>query len=222
MSIKILFDPETGKLLGGQAVGYDGVDKRIDIIARGNRSERNVEDLAEVEHAYAPPFSSAKDPVNIAGMVAGNVIAGTSEQISWTEVMSPEKKGLFLLDVRTEEEYSLSSIDGALNIPIDDLRRRMAELPTDKKIVVYCGVGFAPMSPNESSDNTTVRMSPTSREGTRPTLFRPASRATRISSPATMSGRMIRSTRPIPDGIRRRRCVPSTPRGCSVRDRSCA
>ncbi len=143
MTIKILFDPENGLVLGGQAVGYDGVDKRIDIIASIIGMGGTVDDLAEVEHAYAPPFSSAKDPVNIAGMVAGNIIAGTTEHVSWTEVFSAEKKeDLFLLDIRTEEEHALGTINGAKNIPLDDLRRRISEVPEDKKIIIFCGVGL--------------------------------------------------------------------------------
>jgi peroxiredoxin family protein/rhodanese-related sulfurtransferase/TusA-related sulfurtransferase len=118
------------------------VDKRIDLIASIIGMRGTIEDLAEVEHAYAPPFSSAKDPVNIAGMVAGNLIAGTSRMISWAEVMNSEKKGLFLLDVRTEEEYALGRIGEAVNIPLDDLRRRMGELPKERRIVVYCGIGL--------------------------------------------------------------------------------
>jgi len=143
MSIKILFNPENGRLLGGQAVGYEGVDKRIDLIASLIGMGGSVSDLAEIEHAYAPPFSSAKDPVNISGMVAENVITGTSRQISWTEVFNPEKKKeLFLLDVRTEEEHALGSIESAVNIPVDDLRRRIGELPRDRKIVLFCSVGL--------------------------------------------------------------------------------
>ncbi|WP_319562163.1 FAD-dependent oxidoreductase [Marispirochaeta sp.] len=143
MSIKILFNPENGRLLGGQAVGYEGVDKRIDLIASVIGMGGTVTDLAEVEHAYAPPFSSAKDPVNISGMVAENIMNGTSQQISWTEVFNPEKKkDLFLVDVRTEEEHSLGSIDSAITIPVDDLRRRIGELPKDKRIVLFCSVGL--------------------------------------------------------------------------------
>jgi NADPH-dependent 2,4-dienoyl-CoA reductase/sulfur reductase-like enzyme/peroxiredoxin family protein/rhodanese-related sulfurtransferase/TusA-related sulfurtransferase len=143
MSIKILFNPENGRLLGGQVVGYQGVDKRIDLIASIIGMGGSVSDLAEIEHAYAPPFSSAKDPVNISGMVAENLIKGTSRQISWTEVFNPEKKkDLFLLDVRTEEEHALGSIESAVNIPVDDLRRRIGELPRDRKIVLFCSVGL--------------------------------------------------------------------------------
>ncbi|ORC32677.1 pyridine nucleotide-disulfide oxidoreductase [Marispirochaeta aestuarii] len=143
MTIKILFNPEDGRLLGGQVVGYEGVDKRIDLIASIIGMGGNVSDLAEIEHAYAPPFSSAKDPVNISGMVAENVIKGTSLQASWTEVFNPEKKkDILLLDVRTEEEHALGSVESALNIPVDDLRRRIGELPRDRKIVLFCSVGL--------------------------------------------------------------------------------
>ncbi len=141
LTLKILFDPKSGKILGAQAVGHDGVDKRIDTIAGVLRSNGTVHDLAEIEHAYAPPYSSAKDPVNLAGFAAENILNKTMRPIRWNEIR-PDDPGAFLLDVRTPEEFRLGTIDGARNIPLDDLRTRLAEIPRDKRIIVFCGVGL--------------------------------------------------------------------------------
>jgi NADPH-dependent 2,4-dienoyl-CoA reductase/sulfur reductase-like enzyme/peroxiredoxin family protein/rhodanese-related sulfurtransferase/TusA-related sulfurtransferase len=141
MTIKISFCPNTGKLLGAQAVGYDGVDKRIDLLAEAIRRGCTVYDLAEIEHAYAPPFSSAKDPVNIAGMVAQNILDGTTKTIWWRELASGNKD-YFLLDVRNPEEFELGSIDSAINIPLDKLRQNIDKLPKGRPIAVFCGVGL--------------------------------------------------------------------------------
>lgn len=138
MTIKISFSPSDGRLLGAQVVGYEGVDKRIDLFAEAIRTKATVYDLAEIEHAYAPPYSSAKDPVNIAGMVAGNILDGTSKMVWWRDLNQDD----FLVDVRTKDEFGLGSIDGAVNIPLDDIRERMGELPQNKRIVVFCGVGL--------------------------------------------------------------------------------
>lgn len=138
MTIKISFSPSDGKLLGAQVVGYDGVDKRIDLFAEAIRSGSTVYDLADIEHAYAPPYSSAKDPVNIAGMVAENIIDGTSKMVWWRDISADD----FLLDIRMKDEFDLGSIDGAVNIPLDDLRDHINELPKNKRIVVFCGVGL--------------------------------------------------------------------------------
>jgi len=142
MSIKISFDPNNGKLLGAQAVGYEGVDKRIDLFAEAIRNGLTVFDLAEIEHAYAPPYSSAKDPVNIAGMVAENILDGTTKTMWWRDLNKYNEDELFLLDIRTADEFSLGSIHGAVNIPLDDIRDHIAEIPKDKKVVVFCGVGL--------------------------------------------------------------------------------
>jgi NADPH-dependent 2,4-dienoyl-CoA reductase/sulfur reductase-like enzyme/peroxiredoxin family protein/rhodanese-related sulfurtransferase/TusA-related sulfurtransferase len=142
MSIKISFDPKTGKLLGGQIVGYDGVDKRIDLLAEAVRNAYTVYDLTDIEHAYAPPFSSAKDPVNIAGFVAENILNGTMKTIWWREIVDSNADELFLIDVRTKDEYELGSIQGARNFPLDDIREYLNEIPKDKKLVVFCGVGL--------------------------------------------------------------------------------
>ena len=140
-SVKILFSPDDGKLYGAQIVGYAGVDKRIDVIASLLKSGGTVYDLAEIEHAYAPPFSSAKDPVNIAGFVADNILNGVMKIIHWHELESLEPNGVFLLDVRTPKEFQQGTIHGAVNIPHTELRDRLSELPKDKKIVVFCQVG---------------------------------------------------------------------------------
>jgi len=142
MSIKISFAPETGRLLGAQIVGFDGVDKRIDLLSSAIQRGASVYELAEIEHAYAPPYSSAKDPVNIAGMVAENILSGITVPISWREVSCAGTSEYFLLDIRTRDEHELGSIDGAINIPLDELRQHLDEIPRDKKIVAFCGVGL--------------------------------------------------------------------------------
>jgi len=142
MSIKISFSPETGRLLGAQIVGFDGVDKRIDLFSEAIRTGSTVYDLAEIEHAYAPPYSSAKDPVNIAGMVAENILDGTTQAIWWRTVLENIDNSMFLLDVRTCDEFQLGTIEGAVNIPLDELRQHLHELPRNRKMVVFCGVGL--------------------------------------------------------------------------------
>ena len=142
LSIKITFDPESGRLYGAQIVGYDGVDKRIDEMAQVIKHAGTIYDLMQVEHAYAPPFSSAKDPVAIAGYVADNIIAGRIRLVNWREIAEVKSGEVFILDVRTEDEFSLTSIPGAVHIPLDDLRDRLHEIPTDKPVYVYCAVGI--------------------------------------------------------------------------------
>lgn len=141
LTLKLIFDDQ-GRVLGAQGIGYDGVDKRIDVIAAVIRLKGTVEDLAELELAYAPPFSSAKDPVNMAGFTAQNVLAGRSHIISWQDVEDSRLEDAVLLDVRTEEEYSNGHLPGALNIPLDSLRERMGELDRSKPVVEYCQVGL--------------------------------------------------------------------------------
>jgi rhodanese-related sulfurtransferase len=133
---------DDGKVLGAQAVGYEGVDKRIDVIAAVIRLNGTVNDLAELELSYAPPYSSAKDPVNIAGYVAQNRLTGLSHLITWSELEQLNKNDYILVDVRTEAEYSKGHIEGAVNIPVDELRERLDELDKSKTIVVYCRVGY--------------------------------------------------------------------------------
>ena len=141
MTIKILFSPDSGRLLGAQVVGFDGVDKRIEMLAQVIQRKGTVQDLISLEQAYAPPYSSAKDPVNMAGYVADNILKGKVKTIHWSEIASLGKETI-LVDVRTPEEYALGSLPDAINIPIDTLRERLSELPADKPIVVTCAVGL--------------------------------------------------------------------------------
>ncbi len=142
MSIKVLFAPDNGKILGAQIVGYDGVDKRIDVLATVIRAGMTVFDLQELELAYAPPFGSAKDPVNMAGYVASNIITGAMNVIHWHDIDSLDKSSTVLLDVRTDNEYKRGTLSDSINIPIDELRNRIEEIPKDKEIIVFCQVGL--------------------------------------------------------------------------------
>jgi len=165
IAMKVLFAPDSGKLLGAQAVGHDGVDKRIDVFATAIKGNMTVQDLAELELAYAPPFGSAKDPVNMAGMAAQNVLAGDVKLAQWNEIPSSSSSRresaqtspaeivsgltsaatsqdhLVLLDVRRPDERAKGFIPGSLHIPLDELRARMNELPRDKEIIVHCQSG---------------------------------------------------------------------------------
>ena len=142
MTIKILFHPETGKLLGAQAVGGAGVDKRIDVLAVALQAGMTVFDLEEMELCYAPQYGSAKDPINMAGFVAAGLLRGDHPQVDVEAVSaSEESKRPLLLDVRTPQEFAAGNIPGAVNIPVDDLRARLEELPRDREIAVYCQVG---------------------------------------------------------------------------------
>jgi NADPH-dependent 2,4-dienoyl-CoA reductase/sulfur reductase-like enzyme/rhodanese-related sulfurtransferase len=141
MSMKVLFSPLNGRLLGAQIVGYEGVDKRIDLFATIMGLEGSIFDLQEIEHAYAPPFSSAKDPVNQAGFVAENIFNGSSCHLQWYDVAN-NREEFFLLDVRTPEEFSQGAIEGAINISHDTLREHLERIPKDRKIVIYCAVGL--------------------------------------------------------------------------------
>ncbi len=141
ISLKLLFDPQDGRILGAQAVGKAGVDKRIDVIAMALRARMTVFDLEDAELCYAPPFGSAKDPVNMAGFVAANVLRGDvglwePEELS---AVSPQQ---VLLDVRTAQEFEAGTIPGATCAPVDDLRARLGELPRDKELLVFCRVGL--------------------------------------------------------------------------------
>jgi CoA-disulfide reductase len=141
MSLKLIFNEE-GRILGAQGIGYDGVDKRIDVIATVMRLNGTVNDLTELELSYAPPFSSAKDPVNMAGFVAQNVLEGRTHVVAWKDIDEYNSEDYILVDVRTEEEYNNGHIEGAINIPVDSLRSRLGELDKDKTIVEYCQVGL--------------------------------------------------------------------------------
>lgn len=142
LSIKIIFSPADGKLLGAQVVGYDGVDKRIDLFAQVIKNGGTIYDLQEIEHAYAPPYSSAKDPVNMAGFVAENILKKKANILQWRDIVNLNPVDSILIDSRTKEEYEFGHIERALNIPVDELRGRLSEIPKDKKIVVYCAVGL--------------------------------------------------------------------------------
>lgn len=142
MSIKITFDKKSGKLYGAQIVGYDGVDKRIDEFALIIKHQGTIYDLMQVEQAYAPPFSSAKDPVAIAGYVAEDIIAEKVKLVYWRDLRDIRLEHEFLLDVRTPDEFSLGSLPGAVNIPLDEIRDRIDEIPKDRPVYVFCAVGL--------------------------------------------------------------------------------
>jgi len=138
ITMKLIFSTEDGKILGAQAVGEEGVEKRIDVIAMAIQKGATVFDLEEAELCYAPQFGAAKDPVNIAGMIAANVLRGYAPVAHWADVESSQS---YLLDVREPQEFALDHVEGAVNIPLHSLRGKMSELPRDKEILVYCAVG---------------------------------------------------------------------------------
>lgn len=142
MTIKINFSPEDGRLLGAQVVGFEGADKRLEMMAAVLKAGGTVYDLMELEQAYAPPFSSAKDPVNMAGFVADNIISGKVKPISWKELRELDRKQNTLVNVCSEDECALNTIEGAINIPLHELRDRLDEIPAEKPVVVFCAVGL--------------------------------------------------------------------------------
>lgn len=143
MTVKVLFDPETGRLLGAQIVGFDGVDKRIDVLATAIRAGMTGLDLTELELAYAPPYGSAKDPVNMAGFVIENVLTRTVRQFHWDEVDTlPRDGSVTLLDTRTDEEVAHGRIEGTVHIPLDSLRDRVGELDPKKPVYINCHSGL--------------------------------------------------------------------------------
>lgn len=142
LTLKLTFAPDTGRIYGAQCVGVDGVDKRIDEIAMLIKRGGTVRDLVRTEQAYAPPFSSAKDPVAIAGYVACNTLDGVMPVVTWRELAAADRSEVCLVDVRTPEEYSLGTIDGAVNIPLDDLRGRLGEIDRESNVIVFCAVGL--------------------------------------------------------------------------------
>ncbi|WP_166244818.1 CoA-disulfide reductase [Paenibacillus turpanensis] len=142
ISLKLIFDKASGKIYGAQAVGADGVDKRIDVIATAMRGGLRADELADLELSYAPPFSSAKDPVNMAGYVASNIMQGQVETIQWHEVDEYVQNGGLLIDVRDEMERELGAIPGSICIPVNALRERMKEIPKEREVVVSCQVGL--------------------------------------------------------------------------------
>lgn len=141
MTIQITFSPKNGRLLGAQVAGYDGADKRADILASVIKGNGTIYDLTEFEHAYAPPYSSAKDPVNMAGFVAENIMQNRLKVIYWHDIKSLGEDGI-LVDVRSQEEYKEDTMPGAINIPIDELRGRMDELAKEKNIYIFCQIGL--------------------------------------------------------------------------------
>ncbi|AMV11216.1 hypothetical protein GT3570_09765 [Geobacillus thermoleovorans] len=142
MTFKLIFDRKTGRIYGAQAVGKEGVDKRIDVIATAIKGGLTVRDLPDLELAYAPPFSSAKDPVNMAGYVASNIMDGLVETVQWHEIERIVEAGGVLIDVRTAEETARGMIRGSIHIPLDELRDRLHELPKGKTIYVTCQAGL--------------------------------------------------------------------------------
>lgn len=143
MTVKVLFAPDTGRLLGAQIVGAEGADKRIDVLATAIRGGLTGADLTELELAYAPPYSSAKDPVNMAGYVIENLLTGTVRQYHWDQVDAlPRDGSVTLLDTRTDAEYAAGHIEGAVHIPLDSLRRRLSELDPAKPLYVNCQSGL--------------------------------------------------------------------------------
>ncbi|MGP0578138.1 FAD-dependent oxidoreductase [Paenibacillus peoriae] len=141
ITLKLLFSPE-GKILGAQAVGYDGVDKRIDDIAVAIHFGGHIRDLTELELSYAPPYSSAKDPVNMVGYAAENIMAGRVETFTYDQLSERQPEQSILLDVRSELEHRNGNIPGSINISVDELRQRLNELDNSKEIWVYCQVGL--------------------------------------------------------------------------------
>lgn len=140
MTLKLIFNPTTGEILGAQGVGVDGVDKRIDVIATAIRGSITAPELADLELAYAPPFGSAKDPVNMLGYIAENMISGLLKTAQWNEIDQFVSDGYQLIDVRSSDEYSRGFIPGALSMPVDEIRDRVSEL-SNKNLLVNCQVG---------------------------------------------------------------------------------
>ncbi|MEH6890920.1 CoA-disulfide reductase [Bacillus sp. JJ864] len=140
--LKLIFNKETGEIYGAQAVGRDGVDKRIDVIATAMKAKLKVMDLPDLELSYAPPYSSAKDPVNMVGYAASNIIEGLVDTVQWHEIDEIVEKGGYLIDVREPNELKQGIIKGSVNIPLDELRERLHELPTNQEIYITCQLGM--------------------------------------------------------------------------------
>jgi NADPH-dependent 2,4-dienoyl-CoA reductase/sulfur reductase-like enzyme/rhodanese-related sulfurtransferase len=141
MTIQLAFAPKDGKLLSTQIAGYDGVDKRLDVFASYIKQGKTVYDLIEFEHAYAPPYSSAKDPVNMAGFVAENILLDRLRVFYWNDLDQLQPDDL-LIDVRRKDEFEADNIEGAINIPVDELRNRLHEIPSNKTLYIYCEAGL--------------------------------------------------------------------------------
>ncbi|MDO7205359.1 rhodanese-like domain-containing protein [Paraclostridium bifermentans] len=142
IAYKMIFDKKTGKIYGAQGVGIEGVEKRIDILATAIKANLTVFDLQDVEPCYAPPYNSAKDPVNMLGYYASNIIEGDIKTIQYHEVEEVLDRGDIVLDVRDEFELATGMIEGSINIPLGSLRKRIDEIPKDKNIYVTCQVGL--------------------------------------------------------------------------------
>ena len=142
ISLKLIFEVPSGKILGAQGIGYDGVEKRIDVLATAIKGNLTVRDITDLELSYAPPYSSAKDPVNMAGYVASNILDGLVDVIYYNEIDELISNGGVLIDVRDAMEIELGAIDGHINIPLNELRDRIDEIPKDKDIYVTCQVGL--------------------------------------------------------------------------------
>eukprot|EP00919_Chromeraceae_sp_WS-2016_P003495 GHVR01008471.1.p1 GENE.GHVR01008471.1~~GHVR01008471.1.p1 ORF type:complete len:568 (+),score=159.29 GHVR01008471.1:38-1705(+) len=142
ISLKLLYDGTTGKILGCQAVGNDGVDKRVDVIATAMRGGLTAMDLEDIELCYAPPVGSAKDIINLAGFVASNVKRGEARLCTWESIATIDKNKTVIVDVRNTDEYNGGNINGSINIPLHTIRERLSEIPKDKEIIVYCMVGL--------------------------------------------------------------------------------
>ncbi len=141
ISLKVVFNPETEEIYGAQAIGGDGVDKRIDVLATAIFAKMKITDLKNIDLAYAPPYSSAKDPVNMVGYVAENMIKGLTQVVTWAEIQELASKGAYILDIREHQEVLIHYLSGSVNIPLSELRSRLAELPQNETIYVYCQVG---------------------------------------------------------------------------------
>ena len=142
ISIKVLFERGTGRLLGGQFVGFEGVDKRCDVLATAIRAGLKATDLTRLELCYAPPYSSAKDPVNMAGFVMENILTGKVVNAHWTDLSAVDHSTSLLLDVREDDQYDEGHVEGVVHIPLHELRARIGELPDDKEIYVHCHSGL--------------------------------------------------------------------------------
>jgi len=143
MAIKLLFSPDDGKLFGAQLTGKEGVDKRVDVLATALHGGLTVYDLEKLELAYAPPYSSAKDPVNIAGYVAANILKEDVKIIHWDELHAIDATNTVLVDLRTEPEIKdFGSIPGTVNIPVDELRDEINSLDKSKTYILFCAIGL--------------------------------------------------------------------------------
>jgi rhodanese-related sulfurtransferase len=141
MTIQIAFAPADGRLLSAQVAGFDGVDKRLDILSAYIKMQKTIYDLIEFEHGYAPPYSSAKDPVNMAGFVAENILLERLKIFYWNEMDKVEQDSV-LIDVRRDDEFQAGKIANAINIPVDEIRSRLSEIPTNKTLYIYCEAGL--------------------------------------------------------------------------------